>query len=700
MHIIGCYSIISFMRKRINYKKIKISVKLYNKKMKEIKKKYISIRIKNELKQDYLATYLCVRKSFIKRIIYYKFLYSYKNIDTIVDNYNNEYLLLEDKINEKFFNNIGGFPLDLNQRMAVLKDEDNSLVIAGAGSGKSLTIIGKIHYLIQKQYIKENDILCISFTNEATKSLKQKLKKLYGYNIDVMTFHKLGLEIIKNNDKKYKITKNELEKIVDEYFRNLNKKDIICVMKYLNEFVEIKGYYKIETYKTLREISIGLTDNIKTKEEKEIANILYLMEIDYSYIETSFGGIFKIKGDCIYYYHFKNPLYALMCIDKNKKYKSLYKCMIYYDGFYIALKHLLGREIMTSSYEKIYMDMLYNNNDYLTSLKNLLVNFINIYKSSGKSINEIEVKIKKNTVNYYFFYIFKKVYFLYQEALNNNNLLDVNDLLIKAIELTSNNYNYKMYKYIIIDEFQDTSMVRYSLIHNIIKETNAKLVAVGDDFQSIYRFSGCDIALFINFSTYFPNASLSYINNTYRNSQELINVAGSFVMKNPNQIKKQLKANKHVHKPIEICYYDDLSTELYKINRNLSTGKSKIILGRNNKDIHLLNSSVFGVNKNNVIDKKYKEVIPYLTVHKSKGLEFDYVFLINVSDSIDGFPSKISGHEILNLVLPKNDSFPFAEERRLFYVALTRAKIKVFIMSPRGNPSIFVKEIEEMLNKK
>ena len=257
-----------------------------------------------------------------------------------------------------------------------------------------------------------------------------------------------------------------------------------------------------------------------------------------------------------------------------------------------------------------------------------------------------------------------------------------------------------MYKYIIIDEFQDTSMVRYSLIHNIIKETNAKLVAVGDDFQSIYRFSGCDIALFINFSTYFPNASLSYINNTYRNSQELINVAGSFVMKNPNQIKKQLKANKHVHKPIEICYYDDLSTELYNINRNLSTGKSKIILGRNNKDIHLLNSSVFGVNKNNVIDKKYKEVIPYLTVHKSKGLEFDYVFLINVSDSIDGFPSKISGHEILNLVLPKNDNFPFAEERRLFYVALTRAKIKVFIMSPRSNPSIFVKEIEEMLNKK
>ena len=101
-----------------------------------------------------------------------------------------------------------------------------------------------------------------------------------------------------------------------------------------------------------------------------------------------------------------------------------------------------------------------------------------------------------------------------------------------------------------------------------------------------------------------------------------------------------------------------------------------------------------------MIDKKYKEVIPYLTVHKSKGLEFDYVFLINVSDSIDGFPSKISGHEILNLVLPKNDNFPFAEERRLFYVALTRAKIKVFIMSPRSNPSIFVKEIEEMLNKK
>lgn len=325
---------------------------------------------------------------------------------------------------------------------------------------------------------------------------------------------------------------------------------------------------------------------------------------------------------------------------------------------------------------------------------------MNIYKSGTKTIDNLEKETRGNKKEYAFIHIFKEIYDRYQKELDNKNAIDISDMLIRATELTKDKYNYKRYKYILIDEFQDTSLVRYSLIHNIIKHTNAKLIAVGDDFQSIYRFSGCNVDLFINFKKYFGSFKISYIENTYRNSQELIDIAGAFVMKNPHQIKKNLYSSKHIDNPIGIYYYDNLSTELLKIINTLSTVKSKLILGRNNKDINLLENDLIQIGKEHIYVKAIKEKIPYLTVHKSKGLEYDFIFLINMTDSVDGFPSKIEENNILKMVLPKEEKYPYAEERRLFYVALTRAKEKVFIFTPKKNPSIFVKELEKIIKSR
>ena len=110
------------------------------------------------------------------------------------------------------------------------------------------------------------------------------------------------------------------------------------------------------------------------------------------------------------------------------------------------------------------------------------------------------------------------------------------------------------YKMIIIDEFQDTSIVRFNLIKKIVAQNDASLCVVGDDYQSIYHFSGCDLELFLNFTKMYKDAKLYFLNSTYRNSNELIKTLGDFIMKNNNQIKKTLKSNKTYKKPIKIVY--------------------------------------------------------------------------------------------------------------------------------------------------
>lgn len=667
-------------------------------------KNYITINQINYLKKQYASSYIKVNKSFILKILNREFLRTYKNIDRIIAKRNQQYINDENKKHKLFFDNICGYPLDQNQRNAIIIDDDKNLIVAGAGSGKSLTMIGKIHYLIQKKNVSENEILCISFTNEATKSLKDKLKKIYNYDIDVYTFHKLGYQIIKDKYKNIKVAKsNLLEECINIYLNNLSKDEIINILKYFNEFTKIPKDYKAkDKHITLRAICENIDEFVRDKEEVEISNILYLKGIKYKYKKTPCGAIFHIKNKRINYYNFYNPQYNLICIDKNQG-LNLYKYDFLDKGILLSTEKLLSKSNIESfplDYKKIYVDMISNNNNYMESLKKLIVNFMNIYKSGTKSIDDLEHEIKRNTIEYRFLHIFKDIYQIYQDRLNSKNEIDINDMLLLATKLTKDKYNYKPYKYILIDEFQDTSLVRYALINNIIKHTGAKLVAVGDDFQSIYRFSGCNVDLFINFEKYFGKAKISYIENTYRNSKELIDIAGKFIMKNPSQIKKKLYSNKHIENPIKIIYYDKLSTELLKVMKTLSIEKEKIILGRNNKDINLLDNDDIKVCKDYIYCKKTKEKLPYLTVHKSKGLEFDYVFLINMQDSVIGFPSKIEEHNILKLVLPKEEDYTFAEERRLFYVALTRAKEKVFIFSPRQNPSIFVTELEKLLQNR
>lgn len=285
------------------------------------------------------------------------------------------------------------------------------------------------------------------------------------------------------------------------------------------------------------------------------------------------------------------------------------------------------------------------------------------------------------------------IYEIYENELQSQNLIDFNDMIMKATSFVKENGIYKNYKYIIIDEYQDTSLIRYKLIYEIKKCTGAKVMAVGDDFQSIYRFSGCNLDIFMNFSKYYGYTKILKIQNTYRNSKELIDVAGNFIMKNKKQIKKDLKSSKIVYKPIKIIYFNNLKEDIINLIEYIYdkyTGKV-LIIGRNNNDIYPILSEKLYYKDENLIYNNTK--IKYLTVHKSKGLEEDNIILLNIIDDKLGFPNKINNDDIISLVLSEKDGYPYEEERRLFYVALTRTKNNVFILTKKNKESVFLKEI-------
>jgi DNA helicase-4 len=377
----------------------------------------------------------------------------------------------------------------------------------------------------------------------------------------------------------------------------------------------------------------------------------------------------------------------------------------------IALKDVDFKEI----FDKIYNT---KNNRYFEEFVNFTSTFINLFKSKGydiKKFDELIVGLDKRNTFFYnrsklFLELVKPIYFFYQNKLNETNKMDFNDMINLATSLIKENKIEFNYKYIIVDEYQDISHSKFNLINEIIIKTNAKLMCVGDDWQSIYRFTGSDLSLFTNFHSYFKKSEELKIEKTYRNSQNLIDIAGSFIMKNENQFKKNLVSGAQLNvllNPVKILGYtgkeEMIKTLKLSIDALVERSGSKqniILLGRNNIDISFLYDDkefVFKQDKNNKVLSKYKKYpnikISFYTAHRSKGLEADNVIIVNASNSLLGFPNRISDDPILSLVQTEAEKFEFAEERRLFYVALTRTKNYTYILVPDDKKSPFINEL-------
>lgn len=358
-----------------------------------------------------------------------------------------------------------------------------------------------------------------------------------------------------------------------------------------------------------------------------------------------------------------------------------------------------GVPIQEKTDEELYDLVLPKGSKQEKAFIRLVVTFVTLVKSSCESVKEILERAKNADDERSIFIIkniFQPVYERYISALRDSNQIDFTDAILQATEICRTSHPVE-YAYIIVDEFQDISVDRYNFL-KVLREGNppAKLYCVGDDWQSIYRFSGSDMALFNQFPEYFGATEINKIETTYRFGEPLVSLSSCFIQRNKAQIQKNIHSfSPKMKTELEFCPYDrhDYCNTIAQLVASIPSDKSIFLLGRYSFDDYYLSFMYQGIKEGNrfyyVIGGRK---IEFLTVHKSKGLEADYVILLQCNKDTYGFPSLVSDDPVLNYVLTKNDQFPYGEERRLFYVAITRAKIKTLVLYDKRFPSVFVDE--------
>ena len=759
-----------------------------------------------------------------------KFYNKPETFETDTKQANERYINQELKDNSDLFDDLDGKSLDSQQREAIVVDEDAVKVIAGAGSGKTFTIQGKVKYLTEKRDVDPSEILAISFSNASVDDLKERIAE----PIDIKTFHKVGKDILTHYNQYSRPDTSALKRIIKRYLtkkalknEDISKKLIEFFSFYINvppsdddikyegdlldwqegvDFSTLKRRFKNKQRETLN------NEIVRSYEELYIANFLFIYGIKYTYekiysypnknFEREFNKFKEflfsfneeipdeLKNDItkdllnltdifeeyeikdylpdfylddynIYIEHFglnrncENHLiggksseeYVKEMEWKRKVHKKYGTTLIETFSYYQSENRLLTRlaeklqaqgvEFNEIDYREVYRILLENKTikeweDFIVLLKI----FIELFK--GNNYDETKFKefydyvgglkdsfSKDRTIA--FLKIVEEIYNDYEAYLLKIKKIDFNDMINKASDCIVKNGLDLPYKYIIVDEYQDTSFTRYNLLRNICDSIGAKIMVVGDDWQSIYSFSGCDVNIFTKFDNFFDVCETRYIEKTYRNSQQLIDASSNFVMKNPDQTRKELKSSKSLKYPIKLVNFDNDFDEILKfeliikniINQSTFKNKKILILGRNNKDIFnlLKNFNVeneYGKRKfeilgdedklrrNKFVKIVYRESpdvnIEYRTVHQSKGLECDNVILINLKNWKAGFPNKMVDDPVLNFVKRNGDSFSYAEERRLFYVALTRTKNNVYLLAPYFKSSVFVQELKTDAN--
>ena len=745
----------------------------------------LQVMIDQEVFYDWCKNKKVEYKSFIKLID------KFKNIEEIVKSHNEKFINNHLKIDKAYLDEVlkaddPNILLDEEQRKVVLSDEDYTLVIAGAGAGKTTTIEAKVKYLVDKQNIDPSRILIVSFTKKATNELKDRFIKL-DIPVEIATFHSIGNTIIKHNEPiRHKIVTNGFmfdsvkeyltNKLDDEYFI---KKILLFFASYLN--MPFDGTDTSILFKTLNDNVTTLKSDIKdllenyqkeqTKnrrtlndervrsiDECRIANFLFINGIDYDYepiyqhgfrdsIKTYCPDFLIKQGDKqIYLEHFgisedgknnrfteeelnkyKKTINEKIALHRKHKTNLIYTFSKYNDGIDL-IKHLekelikAGIKFNTKNDIEIYKKIATNAEEkYFNKFITLICTFISRFKVNNYSpVKFDEWKINVNDERTKLFIdICYQCYLAYCRALKDNNCIDFEDMINNASNVLDKFIKEGInleYDYILVDEYQDISLQRFDLCEKLSQASKAKIIAVGDDWQSIFRFSGAKIDLFTKFEERMGYANVLKITKTYRNSQELIDIAGGFVMSNEEQIKKTLKSNKRIKDPVILMSYDDsydkeknekgpfynlgeaIEKSLEQIVKDHGIKKSVLLIGRYGFDGRNLSKldDFFDYQNGKVISKKYPELnISFLTAHSSKGLGYDNVIIINGKDDIMGFPSKIEDDPVMKLVIKEDEKIDFAEERRLFYVALTRTKNRVYIVTPQHKPSKFILEIKD-----
>ena len=705
--------------------------------------------------------------------------------------------------------------LDDDQRRVVVSNADRALVIAGAGTGKTTTMVARVKYLVDKMDVDPKKILVLSFARKNVKELRDRIWTDLNIDADVSTFHSLGFKYLKKacadrGHKCYVIDGRDRYDFFEKYLREKvfisndrikqfyeSFKDITVgtnkpvfrsfFAENYDKFSSFDDYFEAlireklvewgnveEVIKTIKDkgINAEIPRNMKhewfrSKGEAAISNFLLEHGISYEYekvyeeilpedvqikpdftlriggeeIIVEYFGLYE-EGDDVYFKayqkerdlkieRFKRDHRRYIALEYEPKFGYLDTLKAKLEEFGFALNRLDTNEVAEIILRSDPLCDLYR----LCELFNRCIEQVKASpdRNSFKKIVEDELDntmgdesgVDKRVMRAQFHFIYE--YFLfYQEQLRDSGSgvgVDYSDMIYFAKKyIVSMDKRYFSYEHVLIDEYQDISYDRYELALKTLEHGGAKLMAIGDDWQSIYGFTGSRIEYTYNFAEYYSgyNIKTYRINRTYRFSNELAQISGEFILKNPDQIQKELYSDKNLQSPIRVrefskgdSFEERQRNELEALKKLIIDIHSKhpddkiLLLSRNNYAIsQLFKYEDLGF-KDEVENRvSLKEMPGYLfetrTIHRSKGMTSDWTIVFGLGSF---FPREHRpDYWLIELFMhkPEPEKILFAEERRVFYVALTRTKNCVFLMKCDDDKycSPFIKEIMDLQDKR
>jgi DNA helicase-4 len=666
------------------------------------------------------------------------------NLNSMFDATNQEILYAELTSQKQFLESIESKPLSLEQGTAVITFDNRVLLVAAAGSGKTSVMVARAAYATMKNFIDPSKILLLAFNKAAAEELQERVKARFeNANIDstgikASTFHAFGLSVIGRGTG----AKPTLAPWVEQERDLEETAKIVSELKESSEDFKYKWdlYRLIFPPETLKNAGVEYDawdpDSkmqgfrtfdgkvVRSHGERMIANWLYLHGVPYQYerdYKVKTADAFRRQYRPDFYYQDIDTWHEHWGIDLNgnpppqasgyladmnwKKelhrrnktdlIETTFGEVVFANGLENLRENLSKRGVMLK-WDPDRPKADYTNIEDAVIIR-LIRTFMTHVKSNSMSISEIESRLLgkwkhlKSDRADLFLEIYWQIHEEWNLRLKAANAIDFEDMLINAAHTIENNAYVPDYDLILVDEFQDSSSARARLVKSLLRLKGKYVLVVGDDWQSVNRFAGADVSLMKKFHDFFGKGPTLHLSRTYRCTQTIADVATKFVTKNPMQIKKVVLAEQDgIQNPIVLLRaggeQQGVREALHRISKDMNQK------GRKNASVFVLGR--YKHNRDWLPNEEFPALsIRYRTIHGSKGLEADYVVVVNMEAGRYGFPSEIEDDPILNLAMSELEDFEHAEERRLLYVALTRARTQAFLVTKQNRDSVFAVEL-------
>ncbi len=668
--------------------------------------------------------------------------------DSVADSINERHVAKEMQDAKEFLDKVEKSPLTDEQAKAVLCFDNRVLLIASAGSGKTSTMVAKAGYALEKGYFAPECILLLAFNNDAAAELRERVKSrlqplgLPADKIVAKTFHAFGLDVIGAATGKrpsvapWVESGRDLEvllEMVDELkdhdpaFRTDWDLFRLVLGQDLPEFGKEKESPDSWDSGAARGFWTLNNEVVKSHGEQLIANWFFYNGVQYVY-ETPYEYLTADESYRQYHPDFYLPdIKAYLehwALDEHGEppaefngYKEgmIWKKSVHAKNGTTLLETTMA-ELWSGKAFKYLSNELTKRGLVLDPNPNRPVpgrkpienprlartfrSFLTHAKSNRLSVTQLRQRLEGGAAGHFryrhmmFLSLFESIWEAWELKLRSSEYIDFDDMLNLAGDYVEQDKWSSPYELVMVDEFQDASQARARLVAGLVKKPGRCLFAVGDDWQSINRFASADLAVMTDFEAKFGRSVILRLEKTFRCPQSLCDISSGFVQKNPKQLKKNVRATKaNVTEPVHIIRVDDkakirsaVRKRLDEITSECPAGSRKarvFVLGRYNSDQEYVPLNY---------DASRLDV-EFITIHSSKGLEADHVILPSMTSEALGFPSKVVDDPVLQLAMPDGDSFENAEERRLFYVALTRAKTSVTLITIARKESAFITEL-------